>query len=256
MQDLRDMQTAFLATIGESLNWSSLAGKPSAFAPSAHTHPISDVLTLQAALDGKAPASHVTDTGNPHAVTRAQVGLGNVDNTSDAAKPISTATQAALDGKSAVGHTHAYADITGKPATFPPFAHTHAIADVTGLQTALDGKAAISHTHTIGSVIGLQTALDALVTQRAVLTYAGADLTWTYPVPYAAGVVPVIGAVVAGTSTAMLNVQIVGDPTNTSCKFRVNSIAAASVSLVGLLSLTLFSQAASGVKIHATARLP
>ncbi|BCS54789.1 hypothetical protein [Geobacter sp. SVR] len=32
-------------------------------------------------------------------VNKADVGLGNVDNTSDAAKPISTATQAALDGK-------------------------------------------------------------------------------------------------------------------------------------------------------------
>ncbi|MBO7254603.1 MAG: hypothetical protein J6V36_04795, partial [Clostridia bacterium] len=30
---------------------------------------------------------------------KASVGLGNVDNTSDADKPISTATQAALDGK-------------------------------------------------------------------------------------------------------------------------------------------------------------
>lgn len=35
--------------------------------------------------------------------TKAQVGLGNVDNTSDIAKPISTATQTALDGKDAAG---------------------------------------------------------------------------------------------------------------------------------------------------------
>lgn len=35
--------------------------------------------------------------------TKAQVGLGNVDNTSDANKPISTATQAALDTKEASG---------------------------------------------------------------------------------------------------------------------------------------------------------
>lgn len=33
--------------------------------------------------------------------TKAQVGLGNVDNTSDANKPISTATQTALDAKAA-----------------------------------------------------------------------------------------------------------------------------------------------------------
>jgi len=40
-----------------------------------------------------------TVTGNPHAVTKAEVGLGNADDTSDAAKPISTATQTALDLK-------------------------------------------------------------------------------------------------------------------------------------------------------------
>lgn len=43
--------------------------------------------------------AHEADTNNPHSVTKAQVGLGNVDNTSDLDKPISTATQAALDEK-------------------------------------------------------------------------------------------------------------------------------------------------------------
>lgn len=42
----------------------------------------------------------VAQTGD---YTKAQVGLGNVDNTSDAGKPVSTATQAALDGKENVG---------------------------------------------------------------------------------------------------------------------------------------------------------
>lgn len=55
--------------------------------------------------------------------TKSQVGLSNVDNTSDAGKPISTATQTALDGKAAV-------------------VHSHVISDVSGLQTALDGKEA------------------------------------------------------------------------------------------------------------------
>jgi hypothetical protein len=40
--------------------------------------------------------THIADTANPHAVTKAQVGLGNCDNTSDANKPISIATQNAL----------------------------------------------------------------------------------------------------------------------------------------------------------------
>lgn len=44
-------------------------------------------------------ATHIADTSNPHSVTKAQVGLGNVDNTSDLDKPVSTATQAALNAK-------------------------------------------------------------------------------------------------------------------------------------------------------------
>lgn len=49
---------------------------------------------------GKIAYDHAQITaGNPHGVTKADVGLGSVDNTSDADKPISTATQAALDGK-------------------------------------------------------------------------------------------------------------------------------------------------------------
>jgi hypothetical protein len=43
--------------------------------------------------------SHTSNTSNPHATTKAQVGLGNADNTSDANKPVSTATQTALNAK-------------------------------------------------------------------------------------------------------------------------------------------------------------
>jgi len=43
---------------------------------------------------------HYNDsTSNPHKVTKQQIGLGNVENTSDANKPISAATQAALSLK-------------------------------------------------------------------------------------------------------------------------------------------------------------
>lgn len=51
-----------------------------------------------AKADTSALTAHTARTDNPHATTKAQVGLGNVDNTSDASKPISTATQSALDG--------------------------------------------------------------------------------------------------------------------------------------------------------------
>lgn len=44
-------------------------------------------------------SAHVADKNNPHEVTAAQVGLGNVDNTSDALKPVSTPQRTALAKK-------------------------------------------------------------------------------------------------------------------------------------------------------------
>jgi len=43
--------------------------------------------------------AHESSSGNPHNVTKTQVGLSNVDNTSDVNKPVSTAQQIALDSK-------------------------------------------------------------------------------------------------------------------------------------------------------------
>lgn len=54
---------------------------------------------------GKALSADVT-------LVKADVGLSNVDNTSDASKPVSTATQAALNGKSATSHTHTASQVT------------------------------------------------------------------------------------------------------------------------------------------------
>lgn len=54
----------------------------------------SDIDAVQTNLE-----THINNKSNPHEVNKAQVGLGNVDNTSDANKPISNATQTALNGK-------------------------------------------------------------------------------------------------------------------------------------------------------------
>jgi len=51
--------------------------------------------------------SHVANLANPHQVTKAQVGLGNVDNTSDVDKPLSTAAQTAITNL-----TNTKADVT------------------------------------------------------------------------------------------------------------------------------------------------
>jgi trimeric autotransporter adhesin len=54
---------------------------------------------IQTQLDAKAPTANPTFTGTVSGVTKSMVGLGNVDNTADADKPISTATQTALNAK-------------------------------------------------------------------------------------------------------------------------------------------------------------
>ena len=50
-------------------------------------------------IDSKAPLNNPTFTGTVTGITKSMVGLGSVDNTSDLGKPISTATQSALDAK-------------------------------------------------------------------------------------------------------------------------------------------------------------
>ncbi len=75
------------------------------------------------ALAGKAEKAstdaHIGNRENPHNVTKAQLGLGSVDNTSDADKPISTATQAALDLKADASALDGYVPtarkVNGKP---------------------------------------------------------------------------------------------------------------------------------------------
>lgn len=51
---------------------------------------------LEVMIDAKAPIASPAFTGTVSGITKSMVGLGNVDNTSDANKPVSTATNAAL----------------------------------------------------------------------------------------------------------------------------------------------------------------
>ena len=56
-----------------------------------------------------APVQSVAGRTGAVVLLKSDVGLGNVDNTSDLAKPVSTATQTALNGKSDTGHAHSAA---------------------------------------------------------------------------------------------------------------------------------------------------
>lgn len=58
----------------------------------------SDITTLETKVN-----NHIANKSNPHTVTKTQVGLGNVNNTSDADKPVSTAQATAIADAKAAG---------------------------------------------------------------------------------------------------------------------------------------------------------
>lgn len=66
----------------------------------------SDITALETKVN-----NHIANKSNPHTVTKAQVGLGNVNNTSDADKPVSTAQAAAIADAKAAG-TKAQTDLS------------------------------------------------------------------------------------------------------------------------------------------------
>lgn len=75
---------------------------------------ISDEAATRAKADTTVNAkvdSHIGNKSNPHGVTKAQVGLGNVNNTSDADKPVSTAQATAIADAKAAG-TNAQTNLT------------------------------------------------------------------------------------------------------------------------------------------------
>lgn len=116
---------------------------------------------IDAALS--ATAAHIASTSNPHAVTKAQVGLGSVDNTADSAKPVSTAQQTALNAKA---DTTALTAHTGNTAN--PHAVTKAQVGLGNVDNTSDANKPVSTAQ--------QTALDAKQPLHANLT-AEAGLT-------------------------------------------------------------------------------
>lgn len=147
-----------------------------------------------------------TGTGAVEELTASQaktfLALNNVSNTADADKPISSATQTALDGKAATTHTHSVGAlvisgprIVGKsdtgsgPAVELTDVQTKTLlgldkvnntADTdkplsTAATTALNNKAPLVHTHTIDQIINLQSSLDNKA--AATHTHVIADVT-------------------------------------------------------------------------------
>lgn len=112
------------------------------FAPTVHTHSISQVTNLQTALDAK------SNSGHGHSIA-------NV-----------TGLQAALDSKSADGHGHQISDITGLQTALSekggiitidttPISNSGNAISSGAVHTALAGKANATHTHTLSQISDL-----------------------------------------------------------------------------------------------------
>lgn len=86
---------------------------------------------------------------------------------------------------------------------------------------------------------------------------ADGTITWVYSTPFDAGVVPRVVAVaeVASGTTDVINVQVIGTPTNTQCQLLVNRTSRSVVSLIGLTVLSVPSQPGA-TWVHAVALEP
>jgi len=63
--------------------------------------------------------THKARTDNPHSVSKSQVGLGNVDNTSDANKPVSTQQETALGLKENISNKKTSWNVTPSNTSYP-----------------------------------------------------------------------------------------------------------------------------------------
>ena len=118
--------------------------------------------TLTTLVGTKAPIASPTFTGTVSGITKSMVGLASVDNTADSAKPISTATQTALDAKlSSATAATTYASIAS-----PTFTGT-----VGGITKSMVGLGNVDNTSDTEKPISTatQTALDSKL-NRTVLT--------------------------------------------------------------------------------------
>lgn len=180
-----EVYTAGSAT---SVPWSGVTGKPSTFTPSSHTHTKSQITDFPTSM----PASDVyawAKAASKPSYTKAEVGLGNVDNTADANKSVNYANSAGSARTTTNVSTAGEAtDDTGRHVWFSSLgtetqrahndnlkyipksntmtvhisgnASTASSVDWSGVQNKPSTFTPSAHTHTIANVTGLQDALN------------------------------------------------------------------------------------------------
>lgn len=137
------------------------------FAPTSTISATNVQLAIEELDNKKAPLDSPAFTGTVTGITKDEVGLGDVDNTSDADKPISTAQQAALDLKANSENPVFTGTVTGVTKAAVGLGNADNTSDankpVSGpQQTALDLKADLASPTFTGNVSGITKSMVGL----------------------------------------------------------------------------------------------
>jgi hypothetical protein len=172
-----------------SSDWADITNKPETFPSEIHNHTAADITDFGTAVASNIPDEFLTMTegDDRYAIKGTEGGTvaaawgdiaGTLANQTDLQQALDAkADDADLTGKADAVHTHDFADITGKPATYPADAHSHAWGEITDKPLTFAPDAhnhdwgeinnkpatfpAEAHNHAIVDVTGLQSALDA-----------------------------------------------------------------------------------------------
>jgi hypothetical protein len=237
--DITDFASAVVA-VSPPVDWSSLTGKPSTFAPSAHNHTIAEVAGLQTALDGKATAAQgaKADTAlQPEAVDY----RGTYDNGADYYPGQVVSFNGELYVR--IGEPNpGYPPGSSYWAAFDPSAspafklwvdlskadtvHTHAASEITGLSSYIIASApglSINSTIRYGDGTSVTFPIDGLVSndpESVLVALNGVTQAPTsdYTVSEASGTItfdsaPAAGTQIAATALGLRTVQPPIDPT-------------------------------------------
>jgi hypothetical protein len=193
-------------------------------------------------ISNYASSAMFTYSGSSATTHRTALSINNVDNTSDANKPISTAVSTALAGKSNVGHGHVISDVTNLQTTLDSKA-----ALVDPVRTTLTGTGSVS-TYAISGASGLVNpsalivAIDGILQEPSVdYTVSNGNITFTSPLPSGSKAV-----VIAPTNSLQISQNIPADGSVTSSKLDadlivqdltvINSLDVTTLNLSGNLS--------------------
>lgn len=124
-----------------------------------------------AAIAASTPVAHATNTSNPHSTTKAQVGLGNVDNTSDANKPVSTAQANANAAVAAAAASDATAKANAAQAASTPVAHATNTVNPHSTTKAQVGLGNVDNTSDVNKPVSTAQAAADVAATNAAKTY-------------------------------------------------------------------------------------